>query len=94
MTRRLWRAGDKLDHTSRVTIPIVVSNTLTVASGATLSVAPGSTLEAADGALLDVVGTLTAQGTSAQPIVFTSGNPPSAWKTMRAQSPICIRRRA
>ena len=50
----------------------VVSNSVTVASGATLTLQPGTILKFNTGCSLTVNGTLDAQGTRAAPIVFTS----------------------
>lgn len=49
-----------------------ITSTLTVAEGATLTVAPGAVVKFHSGAGLFVDGTLNAQGTSAEPITFTS----------------------
>ena len=50
----------------------IVSNSVTVASGATLTLQPGTILKFNTGCSLTVNGTLDAQGTRAAPIVFTS----------------------
>ena len=50
----------------------VVSNSVTVASGATLTIPGGTILKFNPGCSLTVNGTLDARGTRAQPIVFTS----------------------
>ena len=50
----------------------IVSNSVTVASGATLTLQPGTILKFNTGCQLTVNGTLDAQGTRAAPIVFTS----------------------
>ena len=50
----------------------IVSNFVTVASGATLTLQPGTILKFNTGCSLTVNGTLDAQGTRAAPIVFTS----------------------
>ena len=50
----------------------IVSNSVTVASGATLTLQPGTILKFNSGCSLTVNGTLDAQGTRAAPIVFTS----------------------
>ena len=50
----------------------IVSNSVTVASGATLTLKPGTILKFATGCSLTVNGTLDAQGTRAAPIIFTS----------------------
>ena len=49
-----------------------VTGNLTVASGKTLTIMPGAIVKVADGLSLTVNGILDAQGTRAQPIVFTS----------------------
>ena len=50
----------------------IVSNSVTVASGATLTLQPGSVLKFNSGCSLTVNGTLDAKGTLAAPIIFTS----------------------
>ena len=50
----------------------IVSNSVTMASGATLTLQPGTILKFNTGCSLTVNGTLDAQGTRAAPIVFTS----------------------
>ena len=50
----------------------IVSNSVTVASGATLTLQPGTILKFNTGCSLTVNGTLDAQGARAAPIVFTS----------------------
>ena len=50
----------------------IVSNSVTVVSGATLTLQPGTILKFNTGCSLTVNGTLDAQGTRAAPIVFTS----------------------
>ena len=50
----------------------IVSNNVTVASGATLTLQPGTVIKFNTGCSLTVNGTLDAQGTRAAPIVFTS----------------------
>ena len=50
----------------------VVSDSVTVARGATLTLSPGTIIKFNNGCSLIVNGTLDAQGTRAQPIVFTS----------------------
>ncbi|MBQ6341425.1 MAG: InlB B-repeat-containing protein [Kiritimatiellae bacterium] len=50
----------------------IVSNSVTVVSGATLTLQPGTILKFNSGCSLTVNGTLDAQGTRAAPIVFTS----------------------
>ncbi|MBQ7252668.1 MAG: hypothetical protein IJS32_08720, partial [Kiritimatiellae bacterium] len=50
----------------------IVSNSVTIASGATLTLQPGTVLKFASGCQLTVNGTLDAKGTRAAPIVFTS----------------------
>ena len=49
-----------------------VTGNLTVASGKTLTIMPGAIVKFSSGLSLTVNGTLNAQGTRAQPIVFTS----------------------
>jgi parallel beta-helix repeat protein len=53
-------------------LPYFLVNNVTVNSGATLTVQPGVTVKTGIGFYLDVYGTLLAQGTAEQPIVFTS----------------------
>ena len=50
----------------------IVSNSVTVASGAKLTLQPGTILKFSSGCSLTVNGTLDAKGTRAAPIVFTS----------------------
>ena len=50
----------------------IVSNSVTVASGATLTLQPGTIIKFVSGCSLTVNGTLDAHGTRAAPIVFTS----------------------
>ncbi len=51
---------------------VLVSGGPTVPTGATLTIAPGTTVEMANNAALNVKGTLSAPGTAAAPIIFTS----------------------
>jgi len=63
-------------------IVMTVSANVKVAAGKTLTIDPGVIFNFAEGKELDVYGTLNAQGTSPNPIVFTSasGNPsPGDW---------------
>ena len=52
-------------------LPYIFTNNLIVQTGDKLTLAPGVVLKISDGLTLDVRGTLDAQGTVAQPIIFT-----------------------
>ncbi|MBU6214372.1 alpha/beta hydrolase [Patescibacteria group bacterium] len=52
--------------------PYLVQGFVSVGEGATLTIEPGVTVEFEDGAFLDIAGRLTAAGSAAEPITFTS----------------------
>jgi len=64
--------------------PYVAASGFSVASGVTLTIDPGVTVELGAGQSVYVSGTLTAVGSSASPIVFTSisGTSPGSWGTL------------
>ena len=64
--------GSSALHTSSGVLPWIVTGNLTVGSGATLTIDAGVTVKTAVNCRLDIAGTLTAVGTAASPITFTS----------------------
>ncbi|MCP3138206.1 hypothetical protein [Pyxidicoccus xibeiensis] len=63
--------------------PYRVTGDLTVPAGSRLTLEPGVRLVFAGHFKLAVYGRITAQGTTARPIVFTAANPTTGWAGMR-----------
>lgn len=72
-TRTLTRAGS----------PYTVTGNLTVPAGSRLTLEPGVRLVFMGRFKLAVYGRITAQGTAANPIVFTANNPTAGWTGLR-----------
>ncbi len=80
-----WTAGDG---------PYLLNGGVTVPAGAALTIAPGTTVEMGPYAYLDVLGTLTARGTDATPIIFTSAAAqpkPGDWQYIRFDGARAVR---
>ena len=77
----LWPTGYTVSEDLEMSGVNTISEDLTVSSGVTLAIDAGSTLKFANGASLIVNGTLDAQGTANNPIIFTSvsGSYPGSW---------------
>ena len=69
--------------------PIVLTGTVILNAGTVLTIAPGTTIAMGPGALFAVDGTLTAIGTAAAPIQFTSAAAqpqPGDWQALRIEN--------
>ncbi|MDH3706959.1 MAG: CotH kinase family protein, partial [Acidimicrobiia bacterium] len=63
---------------------VLVGGDVVVEPASTLTIEPGTTVVVAPGANIEVLGSLTATGTSTQPVVVADADPRAPWGGMRA----------
>ncbi len=80
----LWPTGYTISQNITLSGTNQISENITVASGVTLTISAGAILKFAQGDSLIINGTLNSQGTSTNPITFTStgSTSPGSWGTI------------